>query len=188
MQTATGAGVGVWSWMAGEGVRLREGGRGRTEKGVSHGRAPSGARLEPRTPAQSAPLAAPSRSWSQRVEEGSHSNIPTGAGLRGDQNSKRPLSEERWGERSEARPPASWPRPLTKSLNSPSRLDHLRDFLSEGEYFLCVFLSGSGRLGFVCCLWFVLFYASHSGHLSFPGTQSPITHPPCPGTRAPEAA
>lgn len=35
--------------------------------------------------------------------------------------------------------PESWPRPLTKSLNSPSRLGHLGGFLSEMWMFLSVF-------------------------------------------------
>ena len=51
-------------------------------------------------------------------------------------------------ERSKARPPASWPRPLTKSLNSPSRLGHLGEFLSQCVCLcVCVFLE-VGR----CCL------------------------------------
>lgn len=46
-------------------------------------------------------------------------------------------------ERSKARPPASWPRPLTKSLNSPSRLGHLGEFLSQCVcLYVCVFLRG----------------------------------------------
>lgn len=43
------------------------------------------------------------------------------------------------GESAKAQPPERWPRPLTKSPNSPSRLDHLRglffSFLLECEYF-----------------------------------------------------
>lgn len=46
------------------------------------------------------------------------------------------------GERAKAQPPESWPRPLTKSLNSPSRLDHLRDFFFLLEYEYFHFLSG----------------------------------------------
>ena len=43
--------------------------------------------------------------------------------------------------RSKARPPASWPRPLTKSPNSPSRLGHLGELLSPSVC-LCVCFRG----------------------------------------------
>ena len=66
-------------------------------------------------------------------------------------------------ERSKARPPASWPRPLTKSLNSPSRLGHLGEFLSQ-----CVCLC-------VCVFEGEGVFVARSGHLSFPG--SPLKTP-----------
>lgn len=81
-------------------------------------------------------------------------------------------------ERSKARPPASWPRPLTKSLNSPSRLGHLGEFLSQ-----CVCLC-------VCVFEGEGVFVALNRPPQFPRKppRNPITHPPCRGTRAPEAA
>lgn len=68
---------------------------------------------------------------------------------------------------------------LSKSLNSPSRLGHLRNyffFCLRVTCFLSVFLSG--RVGVV------VLFVSHSSHLSFSGTQKP--HPCSHPVREPE--
>lgn len=72
------AGAGVWSGVAEQGVRRAER-EGAQEKGVSHGRAPSRARLE-RGVRSLAPLArsAP-HSVAERVQEWAHARVSPGA-------------------------------------------------------------------------------------------------------------